>query len=176
MKVIGPQSTRAYLPGNNRNHATIARELGVRYLLEGSVSRSSGQMHVSLRLIDSRGSQLPWIQTYERSTKDIFALQSEITHAIAAQLQTRISSNETKALDAPPTSDLRAYDLYLQARALGTNAPSEVAEVSPMVSGQFHFWSKPSRAIPTSSLLTASWRNGMTPFSTVAKWDPRKSG
>ena len=160
MKVVGPQSTRSYVPGQARNHDTIARELGVRYLLEGGVSRSSGQMRVSLRLIDSRGSQLPWIQTYERSSKDVFALQSEITHAVAAQLQTRISPNEKKALNAPPTNDLRAYDLYLQARALGTNAPSEVAQV----------FSDGKRAIALLDEAVARDPNFVLAYCQLAKW------
>ena len=160
MKVIGPQSTRAYLPGKNRNHGTIARELGVRHLLEGAVSRSNGQMRVSLRLVDSRGARPPWTQTYERPTKDVFVLQSEITRAVADQLETRISPNETKAIDVPPTNDLRAYDLYLQARALGTNKPSEVAEV----------FSDGKRAIALLEEAIARDPNFVLAYCELAKW------
>ena len=86
-------------------------------------------MRVSLRLVAPGGSSAPWTQTYERPVKDVFALQSEITRGIATQLQTRISANETKKLDAPPTSDLRAYDLYLEAHTLGSDAPATVDKV-----------------------------------------------
>lgn len=118
MKVIGSQSTRSYLHGNNRNLLAIGRELGVRHLLEGSVRRADGAMRISLRLVDLRDSSHPWTETYERPVKDVFALQSEITRAVATRLQTRLSPNETAVLDHPATSDLRAYDLYLRALAV----------------------------------------------------------
>jgi serine/threonine-protein kinase len=118
MKVIGSQSTRSYLPGKERNLHAIGRDLGVRHLLEGTVSRDHDQMRVALHLVDLRDSGRPWTETYERPMKDVFALQSEITQAVAARLKARLSPNETVALNEPPTADLRAYDLYLRAQAI----------------------------------------------------------
>src|SRR6266851_2820195 len=118
MKVIGSQSTRSYLPGKERNLHAIGRDLGVRHLLEGSVSRDNAQMRVALQLVDLRDSGRPWTETYERPMKEVFALQSEITQAVAARLKARLSPNETVALNEPPTADLRAYDLYLRAQAI----------------------------------------------------------
>jgi len=118
MKVIGSQSTRSYLPGKERNLHAIGRDLGVRHLLEGTVSRDHDQMRVALYLVDLRDSGRPWTETYERPMKDVFALQSEITQAVAARLKARLSPNETVALNEPPTADLRAYDLYLRAQAI----------------------------------------------------------
>jgi len=118
MKVIGSQSTRSYSPGKIRNLQAIGQELGVRHLLEGTVSRYNDRMRVALHLVDLRDSSHPWSQNYERPMKDVFALQSEITRAIAARLQTQISPGETAALDVPPTNDLEAYDLYLRAGAI----------------------------------------------------------
>jgi serine/threonine protein kinase/tetratricopeptide (TPR) repeat protein len=115
MKVIGAQSTRSYLPGHGRNLPAIGRELGVRHLLEGSVWRANGEMRVSLSLVDLRDNAHPWTEAYARPIKDVFALQSEITRAVAARLQTRLSVGETTALEIPPTTDLVAYDLYLRA-------------------------------------------------------------
>ncbi len=119
MKVIGSQSTRLYLPGKERNLHAIGRDLGVRHLLEGTVSRDHDQMRVALKLVDLRDGGHPWTETYERPMKDVFALQSEITQAVAARLKARLSPNETAALDSPPTADLSAYDLYLRAQATG---------------------------------------------------------
>ena len=119
MKVIGSQSTRSYLPGKERNLHAIGRDLGVRHLLEGTVSRDHDQMRVVLQLVDLRDSGNPWTETYERPMKDVFTLQSEITQAVVARLKARLSPNETAALDSPPTADLRAYDLYLRAQATG---------------------------------------------------------
>jgi serine/threonine protein kinase/tetratricopeptide (TPR) repeat protein len=116
MKVIGAQSTRSYLPDKSRNLPAIARELGVRHLLEGSVWRGNGQVRLSLRLVDTRDRDHPWIETYERPVSDVFAMRSEITRAVAARLRTQLSPNEKLALNDSPTKDPEAYDLYLRAR------------------------------------------------------------
>src|SRR5438128_309798 len=118
MKVIGNQSTRSYPPGKERNLHAIGRDLGVRHLLEGTFSRDHDQMRVALHLFDLRDGGRPWTETYERPMKDVFALQSEITQAVAGRLKAPLSPNETVALNEPPTADLRAYDLYLRAQAI----------------------------------------------------------
>jgi serine/threonine-protein kinase len=118
MKVIGSQSTRSYLPGKERNLHTIGRDLGVRHLLEGTVSKDNNQMRVALHLVDLRDGAIQWAATYQRPLKEVFALQSEITQAVAARLKAGLSPNETVALNEPPTVDLRAYDLYLRAQAI----------------------------------------------------------
>jgi tetratricopeptide (TPR) repeat protein len=116
MKVIGAQSTRSYLPDKSRDLPAIARELGVRHLLEGSVWRANGRVRLSLRLVDTRNRDHPWIETYERPLSDVFAMQSEITRAVAARLRTQLTANEKSALNDSPTKDPEAYDLYLRAR------------------------------------------------------------
>ena len=118
IKVIGSQSTRSYLPGKERNLHAIGRDLGVRHLLEGTVSRDQDQMRVALHLVDLRAGAIQWAATYQRPLKEIFTLQGETTHSIAAQLQTRPSRNEKAAIDTPLTTDPRAYDLYLRAQAI----------------------------------------------------------
>src|SRR5262249_10745551 len=90
MKVIGSQSTSSYLPSKERNLHAIGRDLGVRHLLEGTVSRDNDQMRVALHLVDLRSRSRPWTETYERPMKDVFALQSQITQAVAAQLKARV--------------------------------------------------------------------------------------
>ena len=116
MKVIGAQSTRSYLPDKSRDLLAIARELGVRHLLEGSVWRANGRVRLSLRLVDTRDRDHPWIETYERPLSDVFAMRSEITRAIAARLHAKFSDPEKTEVDQLPTRDLAAYDLYLRAR------------------------------------------------------------
>src|SRR6185503_20323924 len=101
-----------------RNLRAIGRELGVRHLLEGTVSRDHDQVRVALHLVDLRDGAIQWAATYQRPMKDVFALQSEITQAVAARLKARLSPNETVALSEPPTADLRDYDLYLRAQAI----------------------------------------------------------
>lgn len=130
LKTIGSQSTRSYLPGMQRDYSTIGRQLGVRHLLEGSVRRAGAKMQIMLRLVDLRNPGRPWAGSYQRPVEEIFALRNEMTRAVAAQLQARVSSQEEAALNLPPTSDVQAYQLYLQARALGTaRAESSAAEI-----------------------------------------------
>jgi tetratricopeptide (TPR) repeat protein len=132
MKVIGSQSTRSYLPGKERNLHAIGRDLGVRHLLEGTVSRDNEQMRVALHLVDLRDGAIRWAATYQRPIKEVFALQSEITQAIASRLKAHLSPNETVALNAAPTADLPAYDLYLRAQAIERLVKDTAEEASAM--------------------------------------------
>jgi serine/threonine protein kinase/tetratricopeptide (TPR) repeat protein len=132
MKVIGNQSTRSYPAGKERNLHAIGHDLGVRHLLEGTVSRDHDQMRVALQLVDLRDGGHAWTETYERPMKDVFALQSEITQAVAARLKARLSPNETVALNEPPTADLRAYDFYLRALAIGRLVKDSAEQASVM--------------------------------------------
>jgi tetratricopeptide (TPR) repeat protein len=86
------------------------------HLLEGSVWRANGRVRLSLRLVNIRDIDHPWFETYERSVSDVFAMQSEITRAIAARLHAKLSDPEKTEVDQSPTRDLAAYDLYLRAR------------------------------------------------------------
>src|SRR4029077_13357953 len=83
LKVIGSQSTRSYVPGEDRDLRAIGRELGVSHFLQGNVTRDNGQMRVTLQLVDLRDSAHSWTETYQRSIKDVFALQGEITRGVA---------------------------------------------------------------------------------------------
>ena len=117
LKVISRTSTRHYksAPENLRE---IGQELGVAHLLEGSVQRAANRVRVNAQLIDARTDAHLWAQTYDRDLADVFAIQSEIAKAIAEQLQAKLSPNEKKAIEQPPTTDLAAFDLYSQAKSL----------------------------------------------------------
>jgi tetratricopeptide (TPR) repeat protein len=73
---------------------------------------------VNAQLIDARNDAHLWAQTYDRDLADVFAIQSEIAKAIADQLQAKLSPNEKKAIEQPPTTDLAAFDLYSRAKSL----------------------------------------------------------
>ena len=75
-------------------------------------------MRVNAQLIDARTDTHLWAQTYDRDLADVFAIQSEIAKAIADQLQAKLSPNEKKAIEQPPTTDLAAFDLYSRAKSL----------------------------------------------------------
>ncbi len=118
LKVISRTSVMQYREATGRNLRKIGEELGVAHLLEGSVQRASGKVRVNAQLIDARTDAHLWAQTYDRDLADVFAIQSEIAQTIAGQLQAKLSPNEQKAIEQPPTIDLAAHDLYLRARAL----------------------------------------------------------
>src|SRR2546421_4660573 len=117
LKVISRTSTQHYksVPENLR---AIGQELGVAHLLEGSVQRAANRVRVNAQLIDARTDAHLWAQTYDRDLADVFAIQGEIARAIAEQLQAKLSPNEKKAIEQPPTTDLAAFDLYSRAKAL----------------------------------------------------------
>ncbi|MBE7157529.1 MAG: protein kinase [Rhodospirillales bacterium] len=114
LKVVGGESTRAYVAGG-RDSALIRRQLGVEHLLGGSVQRRGEQIQVSVRLTELRRPTSVWSKQYVRRLSDVFALQGEVTRDIAAQMQTALSAAEKAAINRPPTNDLAAYDLYLRA-------------------------------------------------------------
>lgn len=118
LKVISRTSVMQFRDAAARNLRKIGEELGVAHVLEGSVQRARGKVRVNAQLIDARTDAHLWAQTYDRDLADVFAIQSEIAQTIAGQLQARLSPNEQKAIEQPPTTDLQAHDLYLRARAL----------------------------------------------------------
>src|SRR4029078_3221175 len=104
--------------GLARNLRKIGEELGVAHVVEGSVQRAANKIRVNAQLIDARKDAHLWAQTYDRDLADVFAIQSEIAKAIADQLQAKLSPNEKKAIERPPTTDLAAFDLYSRAKSI----------------------------------------------------------
>ena len=132
LKVISRTSVMQYKSGAPRNLREIGQQLGVAHVVEGSVQRAANKIRVNAQLIDARTDAHLWAQTYDRDLADVFAIQSEIAKAIADQLQAKLSPNEKKAIEQPPTTDLAAFDLYSRARSLlltaGFSATSEPDE------------------------------------------------
>jgi serine/threonine protein kinase/tetratricopeptide (TPR) repeat protein len=118
LKVISRTSVLHYKSGVARNLREIAQQLGVANVVEGSVQRSGNRVRVNAQLVDARTDEHLWAQTYDRDLADVFAIQSEIAKAIADQLQAKLSPNEKKAIEQPPTTDLAAFDLYSRAKSL----------------------------------------------------------
>lgn len=97
----------------------IAAQLGVDYIVEGSVRRQGDRVRIVAQLIDAETDTHLWAETYDRQLADVFALQSEVATAIARALEARLSPAEADRLAHAPTSSAEAYDLYLRARELG---------------------------------------------------------
>src|SRR5205814_2331736 len=114
LKVISRTSVMQYKSGAARNLREIGQQLGVAHVVEGSVQRAANKVRVNAQLIDARNDAHLWAQTYDRDLADVFAIQSEIAKAIADQLQAKILPREKIAIEARPTNDITAYDLYIQ--------------------------------------------------------------
>jgi TolB-like protein/DNA-binding winged helix-turn-helix (wHTH) protein/tetratricopeptide (TPR) repeat protein len=95
----------------------IARDLGVGYVVRGSVRRNGDQVRVSSELIDVNASETIWAETFDRKLTDIFAVQDEISQAIAGRLLPEIYETDVERLGDRPTEDMSAWDLYLRGRA-----------------------------------------------------------
>ncbi|MHC4677026.1 MAG: adenylate/guanylate cyclase domain-containing protein, partial [Planctomycetota bacterium] len=94
----------------------VGRELGVRYVLEGSVQRSGNRIRITAQLIDASTGQHLWVEQYNRDLKDIFALQDEITMKIMTALQVKLTEGEQARLVGKGTANLQAYEKVLQGR------------------------------------------------------------
>ena len=122
LKVISRSSVMQFKAGEPRNLREIAGQLEVTYLIEGSVQHTGNRVRVNAQLIDTRTNATPWAEHYDRSLEDAFVLQSDIADAIARQLRAQISPEEKRAIEAPSTTDLQAYNLYLRARFIYLNS------------------------------------------------------
>lgn len=120
-KVVGlfvtPSSvTRRYM-GKDVDPRAIAGKLGVRHILEGSVRRANGQLRITARLIDASTGVQVWADRYDRDTKDVFAIQDEISQKVVARLSSTLKSGGLERVARRYTPNVDAYDLYIQGRA-----------------------------------------------------------
>ncbi|MGC3945719.1 MAG: hypothetical protein QM762_14560 [Chryseolinea sp.] len=100
---------------------SIASQLGVQHVLEGSVRKDGDRVRISVKLINADSDQQLWSETYDRELKDIFVIQTEISKNIAKELKAIISPEELSVLERKPTNSQVAYDYYLKARQLSTD-------------------------------------------------------
>ncbi|MFP3545576.1 adenylate/guanylate cyclase domain-containing protein [Rhizobium sp. SIMBA_035] len=96
----------------------LAQELGVRYVLEGSVRMAGNRVRISSHLIDTSNGDHLWADRYDRNLTDIFAIQDEIANSIVGQLKIRLLPEEKKAIAEEPTANVEAYTYYLRGRQL----------------------------------------------------------
>ncbi|MFC1516819.1 tetratricopeptide repeat protein [Thermodesulfobacteriota bacterium] len=112
--VIARNSTFTY-KGNPVKVQQVGRELGVRYILEGSVRKSGENIRIAAQLIDASTGNHLWAERYDRDLKDIFAVQDEITKNIITAMQVKLTEGEQARAAAKGTNSLEAYLKCLQA-------------------------------------------------------------
>jgi adenylate cyclase len=107
----------------------VARALGVRYVLEGSVRRAGDQLRINVQLVDSETAGHLWAERYERDASDVFAVQDEVIEHIVGALSVELTATEQMEVARLPTDNLEAYDYYLRGEQLAYRAESaSVAE------------------------------------------------
>lgn len=115
LRVVSRTSVMQYR-GTTKTIGQIAQELGVSYVLEGSVRRSGNKVRVTGQLIHAATDEHVWAKAYDRDITDVFAIQSELAQSIADALQAAISPAEQSLIDRRPTTSTAAYDAYIKAR------------------------------------------------------------
>jgi serine/threonine-protein kinase len=126
LKVISRTSVMQYR--GKQNVREIGDALRVSHVLEGTVRRSAGKVHINAQLVDARTDTHLWAEQYNRDLSDVFAIESEVAQSIANRLRSKISAREKAAMQERPTKDLAAYDLYVRATALIDKAQYEESD------------------------------------------------
>ena len=102
--------------GKTVNVKDVSQELGVTYILEGSVRKAGSRVRVNGQLINGKDGGHVWADRYDRDLTDIFAIQDEITHAIVEQLKVKLLPQEKQSIAQAPTDNIEAYTYYLRGR------------------------------------------------------------
>jgi len=147
----------------------VAQELGVRYVVEGSVRRSGDRLRITAQLIDAIKGQHLWAENYDRDLKDIFAIQDEITMKIVTALQVKLTEGEQARLFAKQTKNLDVYLKYARTMSLANAGTKETLmrygqiakEINDMepdnplgyrLMGYYHLWLSMWRVSPQENL------------------------
>jgi TolB-like protein/Flp pilus assembly protein TadD len=122
--VIARNSTFTY-KGQAIDVKQVGRDLGVRYVLEGSVRKGGNRVRITAQLIDATSGAHLWADRFDGSLEDIFDLQDKVALSIAGVIEPALQAAEIRYSIARPTSDLTAYDLYLRARSAASTYERE---------------------------------------------------
>jgi len=115
LRVISRQSAMR-LKGSDKDLRTIARELGARYVLTGSVRRAGASLRITAQLVDARTDVQLWADRFNGALEDVFEIQERLSRQIVDALRLRLTPAEDRRLAQHPIGDVRAYEYYLLAR------------------------------------------------------------
>ncbi|HMA25746.1 MAG TPA: hypothetical protein VKP00_17160, partial [Gemmatimonadaceae bacterium] len=118
LRVIS-RTSAATFKGSTNDARTIARELGTRYLLEGSVRRADDRLRITAQLIDAHADAHLWAETFDGTIEDVFAIQERIARVIVNALELQLTTDEDRRLRARKIDNIHAYECYLRARQQG---------------------------------------------------------
>ena len=118
LRVISRTSSMTF-KNTTKDVKTIAGELGVRYVLEGSVRRAGNRVRITAQLIDAKTDEHIWADTYDGTVEDVFAIQERLARVIVDALELRLTADEERRLVERPIDNRHAYECYLRARQEG---------------------------------------------------------
>ena len=122
--VIARNSTFTY-KGKATRVKDVARDLGVHYVVEGSVRKAGNRVRVTVQLIESKSEKHVWAERYDRELTDIFDIQDEVTKAIIGALPSRLEAADIERIKRKPPQDLAAYDYVLRGKILHHHGTKE---------------------------------------------------
>jgi adenylate cyclase len=149
LRVIARNSTFVY-KGRSVDVREAAKQLGVRYVLEGSARKSGNRIRITAQLIDAQDGAHLWAERYDRAMDDIFAIQDEITLVLATEMQVKLTEGEQARLQYTTTTNVEAWTCWVQGMSHHRKA------VTKEESGQARFfWEKALALDPVSAALNA---------------------
>ena len=125
--VIARNSSFSY-KGQSPDVKQVGRELGVRYVLEGSVRKGGNRVRITAQLINAETGAHLWADRFDGSLEDVFDLQDQVAASVAGVIEPALQAAEAARSAARPTADLTAYDLYLRAYAMALSSAAQIQE------------------------------------------------
>jgi serine/threonine protein kinase/tetratricopeptide (TPR) repeat protein len=128
------RTTAMALKGTGKDVRTLAAELSVRYVLEGSVRRAVNNLRISAQLIDASTDATVWGERFNGTLDDVFEIQEKVSRAITDALKVTLTESEDRRMAQRPTVSIQAYDCYLKARrAIATFEPTALADAERLL-------------------------------------------
>jgi adenylate cyclase len=125
LQVAARNSSFTY-KGKAVNVKQVGKELGVKYVIEGSVRKSGDQLRVAVQLVDAATGHHVWAKKYDRRVQDMFALQDELTRKVASVLEVHLTEGEAAGIKRSTTESTEAWELYKKGAALLHKTPFQV--------------------------------------------------
>jgi TolB-like protein len=141
----------------------VARELGVRFVVEGSVRRLGDRVRISAQLIDAESGSQIWSERFDRGADEIFAVQDRVVQTIVSTLVGRVEASDTERARRKPPTSLMAYECVLKCNALSWHDPAGLAEAARLA--QMAIELDPSYAVAHALLAALSY----------SQWDDSRS-
>jgi adenylate cyclase len=169
LRVIPRNSSFVY-KGRSVDVREAAKQLGVRYILEGSVRKSGNRVRITAQLIDAKDGTHLWAERYDRSIEDIFAIQDEITLVLATEMQVKLTEGEEARLRYTTTSNVEAWTYWVQGLSAFRQAPHK--EPNRRMRS---FWEKALALDPRSAALNAMLGFAHYADARYGLWDDRET-